>query len=60
MSHTSKPILITEPVFKGFKGGNSEDPSITKSWWKPQSLYVPGYSNQIYGGDVFFTAFKDE
>jgi adenylate cyclase len=59
-SQTSKPILMTEPVFKGYKGANPKDPSVTNSWWKPQSVYVPGYSNQIYGGDVVFTVFKDD
>jgi adenylate cyclase len=59
-SQTSKPILMSKPVFQGYKEANPEVASISNGWWKPQSLYVPGYSDQIYGGDVHFTVFKDD
>jgi adenylate cyclase len=59
-SHTTPPILMTKPVFDGFKGANPKGRSITNSWWQAQSVYIPGYSDKIYGGDVVDTAFKED
>ncbi len=59
-SQASKPMLMTEPVFEGYKKANPEDPSIINGWWEQQSLYIPGYSDQIYGGNVIYTVFREE
>lgn len=54
------PILMTEPVYRRFKSENPTADSVTKGWYsKRPGLSVPGYSGTIYGGDVYFTAFKE-
>jgi len=57
---TVKPILMTEPVFEGYKRAKPKAASVTNGWWKPQNVHVPGYSGKIYGGDVHFTAFEED
>jgi adenylate cyclase len=58
---SSKPILMTKEVYDGFKKANPNEKSITESWgWKVQNgITIPGYSGDIYGGDVIFTTFKE-
>jgi len=56
-SQTTPPVLMTEPVFNGFKQANPDEQSLKEGWWHPQSVFVPGYSNKVYGGNIWFTAF---
>lgn len=55
----TKPILITDEVYKGFKKNVPNAQSVRESWWKLQKLDVDGYSGKIYGADVYYTAAKD-
>lgn len=55
-SRSYAPILMTAPVFEGFKRENPQRDSILNGWWSVQpSLSLPGYSGTVYGGDVHFT-----
>lgn len=58
-SQTAPPILMTKPVLDGFKKERPGDSSVKGSWWHTQSVSIPGYSNELYGGDVVFTMFKE-
>ncbi|AJE54196.1 adenylate/guanylate cyclase domain-containing protein [Paenibacillus polymyxa] len=56
---TSKAILMTKKVFDEYRKVNHNAQSIKKSWWSVQSgLSVPGYADDIYGGDIIFTEFQ--
>jgi class 3 adenylate cyclase len=57
-SKRTPPVLMTEPVFDGYKAAVPNEPSVKQSWWHPQTVYVPGYSKKVYGGDVIYTQFK--
>ncbi|MGW8826121.1 hypothetical protein ACWGNU_28800 [Paenibacillus lautus] len=51
---------MTKKVVDEFKNGNPNDESIKESWWEiQQGLNVPGYTGDIYGGNVIFTIFKE-
>lgn len=52
------PILMTAPVFNGFKAVRPDDDTIKNGWFKKVAVEVPGYKGDIYGGDVHFKAFK--
>lgn len=52
--NSTKPILITESVYNGFKRDNPDDNSIKKNWWKKASRKIPDFSGVVYGGDITF------
>lgn len=52
------PILMTALVFRGFKVARPNDDTIRNSWFHKVAVEVPGYTGDIYGGDVHFTAFR--
>lgn len=53
------PILMTAPVFNGFKAARPNDESVKGGWFKKIRVEVPGYKGDVYGGDVIKTAFKE-
>lgn len=55
---TVKPILMSKSVYYGFKKLNPDRDSIKKEYWKVQDLEVNGYSDEVYGGDVYFSAIE--
>lgn len=52
------PILMTKVVWDGYKRAHPQSLSVVNSWFKKQSVKVPGYTGEIYGGDVYKSAFK--
>lgn len=52
------PILMTAPVYNGFKAARPADDSITNGWFKRIAIEVPGYTGDVWGGDVIFTALR--
>lgn len=57
---TPPRILFTKAYYDGLTRECADDESIKKGWWtKRHSLRVAGYSGAIYGGDVFYTIFKE-
>ena len=55
----TKPILMTAPVYNGFKTARPDDSSIKYGWFKKVTLEVSGYTGDVYGGDVHFIAFRE-
>jgi len=56
---TTKPILMTAPVYNGFKAARPDDKSVKGGWFTKVAVEVPGYTGDVYGGDVHFTAFNE-
>ncbi|MEW6672837.1 MAG: adenylate/guanylate cyclase domain-containing protein [Thermodesulfobacteriota bacterium] len=54
-----KPILISESVYNGFKKACPEDESIKNSWWHKKSFNLKGFSENLFGGDIYFKAVKE-
>lgn len=52
------PILMTDPVFQGYRRENPGAESVMNRWWRPKGVTVPGYSGRVWGGDVIYTAFR--
>ena len=52
------PILMTAPVFNGFKAARPNDDTIKNGWFKKVVVEVSGYTGDVFGGDVHFKAFK--
>lgn len=52
------PILMTMPVYNGFKAARPDDATIKNGWFKKVAVEVSGYTGDVYGGDVHFKAFK--
>lgn len=55
----TKPILMTDAVWNGFKVANPEANSVKNGWFDPIDLEVPGYNGQVYSGDVIYTDYRD-
>ena len=53
------PILMTEPVYRGLKADNHDVDYVKAGWFKKVAVEVPGYTGDVYGGDVTFNAFKE-
>jgi adenylate cyclase len=51
---SAPPILMTKTVYDGFRKANPHCNSVQRGWWQPVSLYVPGYSGGIFGGNLIF------
>lgn len=51
---STQPILMTKAVYEGFRKANPQRNSVQRGWWKPVSLFVPGYSGGIFGGNLIF------
>lgn len=52
-----KPITMTKVVKDGFYSERPNDKSVTSGWWSKVDVSVPGYSGDVWHGDVHFTAF---
>ncbi len=55
----TKPILMTAPVYNGYKAARPEDRAVKGGWFKKVAVEVPGYTGDVYGGDLHFTAFNE-
>jgi len=55
----TKPILMTAPVYSGFKAARPDDDTIKNGWFKKVTVEVPGYTGDVYGGDVHFKEFNE-
>ena len=56
---THKPILMTEPVYKGVKKEAADLNSVKEDRIKEEKqIEVPGYSGKVYGVSSWFTAFE--
>lgn len=51
------PILMTAAVFNGFKAARPNDKTLKNDWFKKVAVNVPGYTGDVFGGDVHFKAF---
>ena len=50
--------LRTKAVHDGFKAASPNDKSVINGWFSPVNVTVSGYSGQVIGGDVIWTAFN--
>ncbi|MEH1888225.1 MAG: hypothetical protein V7K92_01780 [Nostoc sp.] len=55
-SQTPSPILITQAVYEGLKREHPSEQSIFNSWWNMQSVKVPNYNGNVFGGDIIYKA----
>ena len=53
----TSPILMTEPVYRNLKAGHPNVDYVQNGWFNKVVVEVPGYTGDVYGGDVVFTAF---
>jgi adenylate cyclase len=54
----TKPILVTERVWDGFRAAAPTDPSVTGGWFRPVNIAVPGYDGKVFEADVIYVAFR--
>jgi adenylate cyclase len=54
----TKPILMTNAVFDGYRSANPSAPEVINNWFTKANVSVPNFSGTIYGGDVIYTVFK--
>lgn len=52
------PILMTKVVWDGFRLAQPQDVSVKNGWFKSVKVDVPGYSGEVFGGDVIWTSFR--
>jgi adenylate cyclase len=52
------PILMSKRVFDGYSAACPNASSIVNKWFYPVSVSIPGYAEQVFGGDVHFKAFE--
>jgi adenylate cyclase len=50
----TKPILITDDVYQGFKKKNPNDYTIKQNLWRKINRKIPDVSEIVYGGDITF------
>lgn len=55
----TKPILISQAVYNGFKKSCPEDDSIKNKWWKIQELNSNDIKMKVYGSGIYYTAGKN-
>ncbi|MEH1846959.1 MAG: adenylate/guanylate cyclase domain-containing protein [Nostoc sp.] len=55
-SQTPSPILITQAVYEGLKREHPSEQSIFNNWWNMQSVNVPNYNGNVFGGDIIYKA----
>lgn len=53
------PILMTKFYYDTLVKIYPDESFIKKGWFTEQDISVPGYSNKIYGGDVWKSALKE-
>jgi adenylate cyclase len=52
------PILMTAAVYDGFRTAVPHHEIFGNNWLYPIEVNVPGYSGQVYAGDIFWVAFR--
>jgi adenylate cyclase len=57
--NSTKPILITESVYNGFKKSNPYDDSIKENWWRKTRRKIPDFNGVIYHSNITFDWFSD-
>ncbi len=50
---------MTAQVYNGFKAARPDDDTIKNGWFAKIAVEVPGYTGDVYGGDVHFKAFNE-
>lgn len=55
---TTPPILMSERVWKGLSAACPTDDRVTKGWFTPIKVDLPGGSQTVYGGNVIKTVFE--
>lgn len=53
----TKPILMTESVWLGYKAAAPNARSVVNGWFERIELQVPGYNGAVYSGDVIYGEF---
>jgi adenylate cyclase len=51
-------ILMTKRVFDGFRQARPKAPCIVNSWFAPVIVNIPGYTEEVYGGNVIYSVFS--
>ena len=60
MRPKTKPVLMTEAVYKGLKQAAPTLDSIVNGWIQPiTGLQIKEYPGTVYGTDVIYTAFRE-
>jgi class 3 adenylate cyclase len=59
MKAATPSILMSKRVYDGFRSERPDAIELRNEWLRPVAADVTGYSEQVYGGDVIFTAFKN-
>lgn len=54
----TEPILMTEPVYRGLTAAHPNVDYVEAGWFAKVIVEVPGYTGNVYGGDVTFKAFS--
>jgi len=54
-----RPILMTKPVYDGYRMACPNDVSIKKRFWRPLKIREISVKEVMYGGNVTFTIGKD-
>lgn len=51
-------ILMSKKVYDGYRAARPNSDEIKNGWYKKIDVAIPDYTGEVYGGDVFFSAFK--
>jgi adenylate cyclase len=51
---------MTAAVWTGYRKAAPTANSVQNGWFKPLRVPVPGYSGEVFGGDVIFNALKED
>jgi hypothetical protein len=54
------PILMTARVWTGFRSAKPDDNSVKQSLFQRINVTTPGYTGEVYGGDVIFPSLKQQ
>lgn len=58
LKKATPPILMSKRVYDGFKAACCTAPELAKGWIKLVPHNFPDVPDQVYGADIFYTAFK--
>jgi adenylate cyclase len=53
-------ILMTKAVYDGFKAARPDAIELRNGWISRQTIHIPEYSGDLYGGDVVYTPFQNK
>lgn len=53
------PILMTGSVWTGYRRIEPQKTAVENKWFKKIAVNIPGYTGDVYGGNVIFPALKD-